>query len=72
MITENELKENLEYVKGRILEAVKKSGRKEEDVKLISVSKTNPVEVLEYAVNAGVRVFGENKVQELVDKIDYF
>jgi len=72
MITENELKENLEYVKGRISEAVNKSGRKAEDVKLISVSKTNPVEVLEYAVNAGVRVFGENKVQELVDKMDYF
>ena len=72
MITENELKENLEYVKERILEAVNKSGRKPEDVKLISVSKTNPVEVLEYAVNAGVRVFGENKVQELVDNIDYF
>ena len=72
MLTEKELKENLNGVEGKISEAAKKAGRKRSDVKLISVSKTNPVEVLELAVDAGVRVFGENKVQELVTKMDYF
>jgi len=37
-------------------------------VKLIAVSKTKPIEVLQEAYNAGQRVFGENNVQELVEK----
>ncbi|MBR4341608.1 MAG: YggS family pyridoxal phosphate-dependent enzyme [Lachnospiraceae bacterium] len=72
MITEKELKENLDFVESKICEAAAKANRERNDIKLISISKTNPVEVLEYAVNAGVRVFGENKVQELVTKMDYF
>lgn len=39
-----------------------------EDVTLVAVSKTKPVEVLQEAYDAGVRIFGENRVQELVDK----
>ncbi|WP_251859700.1 YggS family pyridoxal phosphate-dependent enzyme [Clostridium sp. Marseille-Q2269] len=42
------------------------------DVTLIGVSKTKPVEYVEEAYEAGLRDFGENKVQELVDKIEYF
>jgi pyridoxal phosphate enzyme (YggS family) len=38
------------------------------NVKLIAVSKTKPVEVLQEAYNAGQRIFGENTVQELVEK----
>jgi len=38
------------------------------NVKLIAVSKTKPIEVLQEAYNAGQRVFGENNVQELVEK----
>ena len=72
MITQEELKENLKNVEENILEACKKAGRNREDVKLISVSKTNPNEVLELAYGLGVRVFGENKVQELTGKIDFF
>lgn len=41
-----------------------------EDVTLIAVSKTKPVEVIEEAYGIGIRDFGENKVQELVDKYD--
>lgn len=41
-----------------------------EDVTLIAVSKTKPVEAIEEAYSMGVRDFGENKVQELVDKYD--
>ena len=72
MITQEELKENLKNVEENILEACKKAGRNREDVKLISVSKTNPNEVLKLAYGLGVRVFGENKVQELTGKIDFF
>ena len=39
-----------------------------DDVKLIAVSKTKPIEVLQEAYDAGQRVFGENNVQELVEK----
>lgn len=39
-----------------------------ENVTLVAVSKTKPVEVLQEAYDAGVRIFGENRVQELVDK----
>lgn len=42
------------------------------DVTLIGVSKTKPVEYIEEAYEAGLRDFGENKVQELIDKIEYF
>ena len=72
MLTEQEIRDNLKEVEDNIVRAVKKSGRNREDVKLIAVSKTNPVEVLEEAYNCGVRTFGENRVQELVEKIDYF
>ena len=72
MISENELRENLKEVHNRMDKALENSQRKKEDVKLICVSKTNPVEAIEYALNSGEKVFGENKVQELTSKIDYF
>lgn len=62
------LKENLAFVENEIQAACQRSGRKREDVTLIAVSKTKPVEMLNEAYDLGIRVFGENKVQELVDK----
>lgn len=64
------LKENLQNVEAKIEEACKKSGRDRKDVTLIAVSKTKPVETLKEAYDLGVRVFGENKVQELTEKYD--
>lgn len=64
------LKENLQNVEEKISEACRISGRSREDVTLISVSKTKPLEVLQEAYDLGVRVFGENKVRELVDKYE--
>ena len=64
------LKENLESVEEKIQEACKKSGRNREDVTLVAASKTKPVETLQEAYDLGVRVFGENKVQELTEKYD--
>ena len=66
------LKENLETVESNILAACNRSGRDRSEVTLISVSKTKPVEVLKEAYDLGVRVFGENKVQELEQKIPEF
>lgn len=64
------IKENLENVRSKIKESIVKSGRNAEDVVLIAVSKTKPVSDVVEAYNAGVRDFGENKVQELVDKYE--
>jgi PLP dependent protein len=52
-----------------IIEAVIKSGRKQEDVTLVAVSKTFPVERILEAYNLGCRDFGENRVQEAIEKI---
>ncbi len=51
-------------------EACRVSGRSPEEVSLIAVSKTKPVPMLQEAYDAGCRDFGENKVQEIMDKID--
>lgn len=63
------IQENIDQVKRNIEAACKRSGRNMEDVTLITVSKTKPVSLLQEAYNCGSRDFGENKVQELVDKI---
>ena len=62
------IQENIEEVKKRIRETCEGCGRNTEDVKLIAVSKTKPVSMLMEAYDCGCRDFGENKVQELVDK----
>lgn len=64
------LKENLAFVEKEIQAACRRSGRDREEVTLIAVSKTKPVSELREAYDLGVRVFGENKVQELADKYD--
>ena len=62
------IRERLEKVQNSISEAVKASGRDEKDVTLIAVSKTKPVEMIKEVYDAGIRDFGENKVQEIIDK----
>lgn len=62
------VKENLIQVRENIAKACNKAGRSPEEVTLISVSKTKPVSMLEEAYAAGSRDFGENKVQEIIDK----
>ena len=62
--------ENLKYVNERIQKSCLKAGRDEKEVTLIAVSKTKPVSDLMEAYQEGCREFGENKVQELVDKYE--
>jgi pyridoxal phosphate enzyme (YggS family) len=61
--------DNLQAVKGRIARAVAAAGRAPESVTLLAVSKTHPMSLIEEAYAAGQRAFGENYVQEAVDKI---
>ena len=60
--------DSINQVLDNIKSACKKSGRKPEDVTLIAVSKTKPLPMLQEAYEAGSRNFGENKVQEIMDK----
>ena len=71
-ITMNEysIKDNIEEVKNNIAAACQEAGRAPEEVTLIAVSKTKPVELLREAYDCGCRDFGENKVQELLDKYE--
>ncbi|MBQ9119949.1 MAG: YggS family pyridoxal phosphate-dependent enzyme [Lachnospiraceae bacterium] len=55
-------------VQKKIKEAAARAGRNPEDITLIAVSKTKPVLMLQEAYDAGQRVFGENKVQEILEK----
>lgn len=60
--------ENLKVVEEKIRKACERSGRERGEVTLIAVSKTKPVEMMEEAMESGIRVFGENKVQEILKK----
>lgn len=60
--------ENIALVKKNMEAACNRAGRNPQEVSLIAVSKTKPVELLREAYDAGCRDFGENKVQEIMDK----
>lgn len=60
--------ENLKKVEEKIQRACEKSGRSRSEVTLIAVSKTKPIEMMQEAMETGVNIFGENKVQEIVKK----
>jgi pyridoxal phosphate enzyme (YggS family) len=69
MITlETTIAENLRQVRDRIADAAIKAGRAPEDVTLVAVSKTRPVDAVLAALAAGQTVFGENRVQEAAEK----
>src|SRR6266481_7565030 len=61
--------ENVARVQEHIAAAALRSDRKPEDVLLLAVSKTFPPEHIRRAYDAGVRVFGENRVQEFAGKV---
>lgn len=63
------IRENIAETERKIAEACRRAGRERSEVTLIAVSKTKPVEMLREAYEAGVRDFGENRVQELMEKI---
>lgn len=64
------LKENLMEVEENVRKACERVGRDRSEVTLIAVSKTKPVTMLQEIYDADVRDFGENKVQEMVEKYE--
>ncbi|HAT89973.1 MAG TPA: YggS family pyridoxal phosphate-dependent enzyme [Roseburia sp.] len=64
------LKENLANVEKNIEQACKNAGRSRDEVTLIAVSKTKPIEMLQEIYDENIRDFGENKVQELCSKME--
>ncbi|HEX3403378.1 MAG TPA: YggS family pyridoxal phosphate-dependent enzyme [Acetobacteraceae bacterium] len=62
------ISDNLGRVRDRIASAAIKAGRKPDDVTLVAVSKTKPIEAVRAALAAGQTVFGENRVQEAATK----
>lgn len=63
------LKENLVRVQERIAAAARRSGRNPDEIILVGVTKTHPPEVVEAAYLAGLRHFGENRVEEAAPKM---
>jgi hypothetical protein len=62
------IRDNVERLRDRIAAAAVRSGRKADDVKLMAVTKTVDVDRIRAAFAAGLRLFGENRVQEAADK----
>jgi len=65
----SDLIENFENIRQRIRNAAAGSGRDPAEIKLVAVSKTHPAAAIREAIDAGCKVFGENKVQEAESKI---
>ena len=62
--------ENLKKVEDNIAAACQKAGRDRSEVTLIAVSKTKPVDMLQTVYDQNIREFGENKVQEMCEKME--
>ncbi len=62
--------ENIAEIRERIAAAARRAGRSPDDVTLMAVTKTFPVDAIREAYAAGIRVFGENRVQEFGGKFD--
>ena len=65
------LYENYEQVVANVKKACERSGRNFQDITIIAVSKTKPLSDVEELLSHGVMEFGENKVQEMVDKYEH-
>ncbi|MEO8358139.1 MAG: YggS family pyridoxal phosphate-dependent enzyme [Chloroflexota bacterium] len=63
------IRENHQRVMDQIAEAARRSGRSPDDTRLVVVTKTQPLEIVQAAIEAGVHVFGENYPEEGVTKI---
>ncbi len=69
---ENDIARNLDSVNKRISIAASAAGRKPEEILLVVVSKRQPLSVVQSAVNAGIKNFGENYPEQAVEKIASF
>jgi pyridoxal phosphate enzyme (YggS family) len=67
--SEKTIKENYEKVQEKIYQAAAKAGRDPQEIKLVVVTKGHPLQSVNLAVQAGIRLFGENYVEEAQEKI---
>ncbi len=65
-----ELRSRIESVNERIAAAAEKAGRKAEDITLVAATKMNDAERVRFSVECGIKVCGENRVQELLEKYE--
>jgi PLP dependent protein len=63
------ISENIAAIRERISQAAQNAGRRAEEISLMAVTKTHPSERIREAHAAGLRLFGENRVQEFAEKI---
>ncbi len=71
-LTQEQLATNIAHVHSTIAEAARRAGRAPDEITLVAVSKSKPVELVQMAYNLGVTDFGENRVQEALPKIEAF
>jgi PLP dependent protein len=62
------LQHNYDILKGRIEQACRRSDREPEDIRLVAITKTHPVESVQALIDLGIRDIGENRVQEIERK----
>ncbi len=63
------IEDNINKISEEIISAAKTAGRDPSEIKLMAVTKTKPLEYAEAAYKAGIRLFGENRVQEMEEKL---
>lgn len=63
---------NYKKIEERIAEAAEKSGRSREDITFLAATKTVSADVINYAISLGLKYIGENRVQELLQKYDFY
>lgn len=64
------MRQSIQRLEDQILETCSKNGRKRDEVKLVAVSKTKPIYLIEEAYAAGLRIFAESRAQEFRDKVN--
>jgi pyridoxal phosphate enzyme (YggS family) len=71
VIKQNIIRDKYQQVLERIQKSARTAGRDPEDIRLVVVTKTQPVDVIRILIDAGVMDFGENYIEEAVPKIQY-
>jgi hypothetical protein len=66
------INEKLDIIKCNIKKSAEKSGRNYEDIQLLAVTKTMPIETIKTAFDCGISCIGENYVQEFLEKYDFY
>jgi pyridoxal phosphate enzyme (YggS family) len=71
-LTPEEIRENIALIRERLANAARSAGRSPEEITLMAVTKTVPPELVNVAAEEGIRLFGENRAQELLEKADAY